>query len=58
MKRCAFCGGRLGLLSHRKGRFYFCKRVHKTAYLERQREQQEAERQRRNWLDFLSRRTV
>ena len=27
MKRCAFCGGRLGLVSHRKGSLRFCKRV-------------------------------
>jgi hypothetical protein len=38
MKRCAFCGGRLGLISHRKGRLRFCKRVHRLAYLQRQRE--------------------
>ena len=43
MKRCAFCGGRLGLISHRKGNLSFCKRVHKSAYLERQREYQRAE---------------
>ena len=24
MKRCAFCGGRLGLVSHRKGSLRFC----------------------------------
>jgi hypothetical protein len=56
MKRCAFCGGRLGLISHRKGNLSFCKRVHKSAYLERQREYQRAEDRRRSWLDFLSRR--
>jgi hypothetical protein len=28
MKRCAFYGGRLGLVSHRKGSLRFCKRVH------------------------------
>jgi len=58
MKRCAFCGGGLGLLSHRKGRLRFCKRAHKTAYVQRQHEQQEAERQRKSWFDFLSRRTA
>jgi len=52
MKRCAFCGGRLGLISHRKGNLSFCKRVHKSAYLERQREYQRAEDRRRSWLDF------
>jgi hypothetical protein len=55
MKRCAFCGGRLGLVSHRKGSLRFCKRVHKSAYLQRQREQQEAEGRRRMWpLDWIA----
>ncbi len=58
MKRCAFCGGGLGLLSHRKGRLRFCKRAHKAAYLERRRQQQAAERPTRNWFDFLNRRTA
>ena len=56
MKRCAFCGGRLGLISHRKGSLRFCKEVHKAAYLERQREHQKVEDRRKSWLDFLSRR--
>jgi hypothetical protein len=56
MKRCALCGGRLGLISHRKGSLRFCKRVHKSAYLERQRADQKAEDRRKSWLDFLSRR--
>jgi hypothetical protein len=56
MKRCAFCGGRLGLISHRKGSLRFCRRVHKSAYLEREREYKEAENRRKSWLDFLSRR--
>ena len=42
MKRCALCGGRLGLISHRKGVLRFCKLAHKTAYIEREREQQKA----------------
>jgi hypothetical protein len=54
MKRCAFCGGRLGLISFRKGRLRFCKRVHRLAYLQRQREQQEAEGRISRWLDFLN----
>src|SRR6516165_12687299 len=53
-KRCAFCGGRLGLISHRKGGLRFCKQAHKSAYLQRQREQQEAEGRRRMWFDFLN----
>jgi hypothetical protein len=56
MKRCAFCGGRLGLIFYHKGRRLFCKRVHMSAYFERQREQQQAEDRRKSWLDFLSRR--
>jgi len=31
MKRCALCGGRLGLISHRKGLLRFCKLAHKSA---------------------------
>jgi hypothetical protein len=56
MRRCAFCGGRLGLISHRKGSLRFCKRAHKSAYLERQREHKVAEDRRRSWLDFLNHR--
>jgi hypothetical protein len=56
MKRCALCGGRLGLISHRKGMLRFCKLAHKSAYIEREREQQNAEHRRKSWLDFLSRR--
>jgi hypothetical protein len=56
MKRCAFCGGALGLISHRKGSLRFCKRVHKSAYFERQGEHKVAEDRRKSWLDFLSRR--
>ena len=43
MRRCAFCGGRLGLISQRKGMLRFCKLAHKSAYIERERTQQEAE---------------
>ena len=56
MKRCALCGGRLGLISHRKGALRFCKLTHKSAFTERQREQQKAEHRRKLWFDFLSRR--
>ncbi len=55
MKRCALCGGGLGLLSHRKGRLRFCKRAHKAMYLERRRQQQAAGHPRRNWFAFISR---
>jgi hypothetical protein len=43
MKRCALCGGPLGLISHREGMLRFCKLAHKTAYIERRREQLKAE---------------
>jgi hypothetical protein len=56
MKRCALCGGRLGLISHRKGSLRFCRRMHKSDYLERQRERQNAEDRRKSWFDFLARR--
>jgi len=56
MKRCAFCGGRLGLISHRKGSLRFCKRLHMSAYFERQRKHKASEDRRKSWLDFLSRR--
>jgi hypothetical protein len=56
MKRCAFRGGRLGLISHREGSLRFCKQAHKSAYLQRQREQQEAEGRRRMLFDLLTRR--
>jgi hypothetical protein len=55
MKRCAFCGGRLGLISHQKGNLRFCKQVHKSAYVQRQRDEV-AEGQRRMWFYFLYRR--
>jgi len=54
MKRCAFCDGRLGLISHRKGGLRFCKQAHKLTYRQRQRELQEAEGRRRMWVDFLN----
>jgi hypothetical protein len=46
----------LGLISHRKGTLRFCKLAHKSAYIEREREQQKAEHRRKLWFDFLSRR--
>jgi hypothetical protein len=52
MKRCAFCGGRLGLISHRKGSLRFCKQVHKSAYLERQREDQKGRRSKKIVVRF------
>jgi hypothetical protein len=56
MKRCVFCGGRLRLISHRRGSLRFCKQAHKSAYLQRQREQQAVEGRRRMWFIFLNRR--
>jgi hypothetical protein len=43
------------LISHRKGGLRFCRRAHKSAYFERQRENQKAEQRRKSWLDFLTR---
>ena len=54
MKRCAFCGGRLGLISYRKGRLRFCRQVHKSTYFQRQREGQKIEARRKTWFDFLT----
>jgi hypothetical protein len=34
----------------------FCKLAHKSAYIEREREQQKAEQRRKLWFDFLNRR--
>jgi hypothetical protein len=56
MKRCALCGGPLGLILHREGMLRFCKVAHKTAYIERRREQLKAEQRKKLWFDFLSRR--
>ena len=56
MKRCALCGGPLGLISHRQGILRFCKLAHKAAYIERKREQLNAEQRRKLWFDFLGRR--
>ena len=55
MKRCAFCGGRLGLVSHQKGNLRFCKQVHESAYVRRQRDEV-AKGRRRMWFYFLHRR--
>ena len=54
MKRCAFCGGRLGLVSHREGSLRFCKRVHKLAYLQCQREQQKLKAEGGSGLIFIT----
>jgi hypothetical protein len=56
MERCAFCGGGLGLISHRSGMLRFCKPAHKSAYIERKHEQLKAEHRRKLWFDFLDRR--
>jgi len=54
MKRCALCGGPLGLISHREGMLRFCKLAHKTAYIERKREQLKAEQRRKSGSIFLA----
>ena len=47
-----------GFNLHRKGMLRFCKLAHKTAYIERKREQLKAEQRRKLWFDVLSRRPV
>jgi hypothetical protein len=37
-KRCAYCGGPLGLISHRKRRLRFCRLSHKKAWEKREEE--------------------
>ena len=54
MKRCALCGGPLGLISHRQGMLRFCKLAHKTAYIELKREQLKAEQRRKSGSIFLA----
>ena len=54
MKRCALCGGPLGLILHREGMLRFCKLAHKTAYIERKREQLKAEQRRKSGSIFLA----
>lgn len=54
-KKCAFCGGGLGLISHKHWSLRFCSLAHKKAYLHRQQQQREAEAQRKRWHDFLFR---
>ena len=55
MKRCAFCGGGLGLISHRKGKLRFCRKAHKKAYEHRLDQQREADARRKTWFAFLTR---
>jgi len=45
MRRCDYCGGKLGLIIHRKWRWRFCKLARKKAHEHRQRE--ELQRRRR-----------
>ena len=55
MTRCAFCNGRLGLISHRKGKLRFCRKAHRDAHELHRRQEWEAEYKRRGWLAFLAR---
>src|SRR6266849_10341238 len=48
MKRCHYCGGKLGLIVHRKWSLRFCKLACKKSYECRQSQQI---RHRRRWLD-------
>jgi hypothetical protein len=50
VKRCAFCDGRLGLISHRQGKLRFCKKAHGRAYDLQQWQEREA-----RWFTFIDR---
>jgi hypothetical protein len=52
MRRCNYCGGKLGLIVHRKWRWRFCKLACKKAYEHRRREKVQ---RLRLWLAYLSR---
>ncbi len=49
-KRCAFCGGRLGLLVSHYWDLRFCSRQHKEGYLLRQAQERERQSRFRRWL--------
>jgi hypothetical protein len=51
-KRCAYCGGGLGLISHRKYSLRFCKKDHKKAF-EHRLELERLDKVR--WLNFIAR---
>jgi len=53
MKCCAFCGGRLGLMSYRKRQLRFCKKAHRNGYEMRRWQLREAENTRKGWFAFL-----
>lgn len=57
MKRCAFCQGGLGLISHRHKQARFCSLAHKKAFVHRQQEDRKKELARLKWVDYLSRPT-
>lgn len=50
LKRCAYCGGGLGLISWRRWSLRFCSQAHKKAYEHREREERE---KRIKWFAFL-----
>jgi hypothetical protein len=52
-KRCAYCGGPLGLISHRKRRLRFCRLSHKKAWEKREEELWQLKKQ--QFFDFLAR---
>jgi hypothetical protein len=51
MKRCDFCGGRFGLISHRHLWKRFCRKRCKENYLTTQAQKIEAHR--RHWFTFI-----
>ena len=52
MRRCDCCGGKLGLIVHRKWTWRFCKLACKKAYEYRQRKEIQRGRP---WLEYLFR---
>jgi hypothetical protein len=52
MRRCDYCGGKFGLIIHRKWTWRFCKLACKRAYEDRRREEMQRQRP---WLACCSR---
>jgi hypothetical protein len=55
MKRCDFCGGRFGLISHRHFRKRFCRKSCKESYFAAR--VQKIDFHRRHWIAVLARST-
>lgn len=55
-RRCAFCGGGLGLVAHSHWSLRFCSLAHKKAYLHRRDQAAKLAAEQRRWHDFLFKR--